>query len=504
MIKRLISLWCTALVAFSLVSCNPFEKDDDEEEEIEKKTSDWLILSYLDADNNLNDSLYDDLVNEQRGLAKIAETEGAPSVRILALWDGEAEEEVRTDRNTRIHPNGALYELGAMDETTYQNLNSGMAKGFVVSANTSDLTSSVSWLKTEPDMSDVDTLKAFLSWANKYYSATNVVLLLSDHGAGTEYETYSGGIKGYYNDSRTASRSLCSDETNGGGVLTALDVKNAISASGLSVNVIWQDCCLQGNAETAYGLAGSADYLVTSANLSYSNDHYSVISSLADSSSTPLSFAKAVVKAYAEYHENTVMEETKYRASFDTVLTQAVYNLSRTKQTALYSAIGSLASALIADSAASNVYANYVAQDGSSLANCKGMAYGGSYVYLNDIGYFSQNLASDSTVTANTRTAAQNVITALGNIIECSWLGKQSASDSSPYYVRNLDGYTGQHDSEGIYGLTIATQIKPDCCKSDGTEYSGFPLYSYYSELTGYSDKWGELLKVWYADKRYQ
>jgi len=425
-------------------------------------------------------------------------------VRILALWDGEATADAWANNNTRIHPNGALYELGAMDETTYQNFKSGQETRFVVSANTSDLTSSVSWLKTEPDMSDVDTLKAFLSWANKYYSATNVVLLLSDHGAGTEYETYSGGIGGFISE-QTASRSLCFDDTTGNEAgLTALDVKNAISESGLSVNVIWQDCCLQGNAETAYGLAGSADYLVTSANLSYSNDHYSVISSLADSASKPLSFSKAVVKAYAKYHENTVMEETEYRASFDTVLTQAVYNLSRTKQNALYSAIDSLASALIADSAVSDVYANYVEQDGSSLANCKGMAYGGSYVYLNDIGYFAQNLASDSTVTENTRTAAENVITALGNIIECSWLGKQSASDSSSYYVRNLDGYTGQHDGEGVFGLTIATQIKPDCCKSDGTEYSGFPLYSYYSELTGYSDKWGELLKVWYADKLYQ
>ena len=132
------------------------------------------------------------------------------------------------------------------------------------------------------------------------------------------------------------------------------------------------------------------------------------------------------------------------------------------------------------------------------------MAYGGSYVYLNDIGYLAQNLASDSTVKENTRNAAQSVVTALGNIIECSWLGKQSASDSSPYYVRNLDGYTGAHDGEGVFGLTIATQLTPDCCKSDGTEYSGFPLYSYYSELTGYSDKWGELLTLWYADKLYQ
>ncbi len=295
-IGRLLLLISAVLLGAFFCSCSFFGSDDGG---ITKSESDYLILSYFDADNNLNDDLFRDLANEQYALSAIEGTAGAPSVKILALWDGESEEECASDGNTRVHPNGALYELGAMDKDQLYRLNSGAETGFVLSSNTKDLTSSASWLKEEPDMSDVSTLKAFLSWANKYYSANKVVLMLSDHGAGTEYEVYSGGIGGYYND--YSSRSLCVDETNGSEkTLSAADVKNAIADSGIAVNVIWQDCCLQGNAETAYILRGNADYLVTSMNLSYGNDHYSAIRSLSSSSTTPLDFAKAVVKAYAD------------------------------------------------------------------------------------------------------------------------------------------------------------------------------------------------------------
>ena len=483
------------LLPFFFLSCSFLEDEetDNTSSRLSKTSCDWLILSYFDADNNLNDELFYDMLKEEYALSTLSSSQ---SVKILALWDGESENDARSDGNSFIHPNGALYELG---EASYEEaLKIYRSKTFALSSATKDLTSYASdWLETEPNMADVETLTNFLSWAKNYYSATNVVLMLSDHGAGTEAEAVTGKVS-------SSSRSLCFDDTNGGSSrLTATDVKNAISSSSLDVNVIWQDCCLQGNAETAYILRGSADYLVTSANSSYSNDHYSIISSLADSSSTPLSFAKTIVEAYADELCNYYMTDTTSdcRASYDTVLTQVAYNLNSTLQSSLYSAIDSLSNALISDGedVCNEVYEQYLEQDGSSLANCKGMAYLGSYVYLNDIGYFCYNLINDTScgVSSTTKEAAQNVVTALSNVVESAWLGKKSGS-SFYQYAKNVDGYSGLLDNLGTFGLTITTQLNP-LTEKYGDKY--YPFYSYYTEMTGYSSAWGELMKIWHKDE---
>lgn len=473
-----------------LSSCFLFYEDsDDDDDEIAKQTSDWLILDYFDADNNLNDELFRDMLRQQYALSTIRGG-NCPSVRILALWDGQNATGAAKDGNKRFHPNGALYELGAMDESTFRRLKSNSETRFVMSANTKELTSSVSWLSYEPDMGDVSTLTNYLKWANKYYSARNVVLMLSDHGAGTDYESFSG---------KQSARSLCFDDSDkSGSYLTATDVKNAIKDSGLNVNVIWQDCCLQGNAETAYLLRGCADYLVTSANTSYSNDHYAVISSLADSNSTPLSFAKAIVKAYADELKGDNMQmSNNSQSSYGTVLTQVAFNLNSAKQNALYSALDTLSSALIAEgeSKCKTVYNNYLVQDGNDIANCKGMAYYGSYVYLNDIGYFCKNLIADSSLSENTRAQALRVMSALDGIIASSWLGTKEG-ETQYQYAKNVAGYSGALDGQGSFGLTIATQLNP-YCESHGGD-SSYPFYSHYSQLTGYSSNWGELMKIWH------
>lgn len=487
--------WITALfiaifMVFNFAACSLFGDDDDDDSgsssSSSKQSSDWLILSYFDADNNLNDDLFNDMLNEQLALYDIAQTSGAPSVRILALWDGENRTDCKADRNTRIHPSAALYELGGMSPN--EGLLISNSSSFQVSSATKDLTDSVLWLSPEPDMGDVATLRSFLTWAAENYSASNIVLMLSNHGAGTVYETISGGLQTAFNSSRT----LCSDDTNGSGLeLSALDVKNAIKQSGLSIKVIWQDCCLQGTAENAYILRGSADYLVTSSNSAYSGNHYSVISSLKSSSSTPLSFSKAVVKAYADTNSSEAGED------FEDMMTQAVYNLSSEKQETLYTAINNLSNALLKDGSdvCKDVFDEYL-EDGITFYTGDyfiylGNKYGIDY-YLSDIGYFCSGLIDDVTcgVSDETKAAAQTVVNALSDIIECAWLGKKTSSSLSFYYCKNLDGYSGLHDNDGVFGLTIVSA-------SNSNNETYYPIYSEYSVVTGYAPNWGKLLKLW-------
>ncbi|MBQ3826092.1 MAG: hypothetical protein II811_08155, partial [Spirochaetaceae bacterium] len=368
-------------------------------------------------------------------------------------------------------PNAALYELGGMSPN--EGLLISNSSSFQVSSATKDLTDSVLWLSPEPDMGDVATLRSFLTWAAENYSASNIVLMLNDHGAGTVYETISGGLQTAFNSSRT----LCSDDTNGSGLqLSALDVKNAIKQSGLSIKVIWQDCCLQGTAENAYILRGSADYLVASTNKTPAENggiHYSVISSLKSSSSS-LSFSKAIVKSFADKNSSKAK------------MTYAVYNLSSAKQEALYTAINNLSNALLKDGGeiCEDVF-DYLTDD-------DGIAFSGTYNYLSDIGYFCKELIDDVTcgVSDETKAAAQTVVNALSDIIECAWLGKKTSSSLSFYYCKNLDGYSGLHDNDGVFGLTIVSA-------SNSNNETYYPIYSEYSAVTGYAPNWGKLLKLW-------
>lgn len=514
---------CICVCSF-VTACHLFDDDDGNETKPETKTmtarsSDWLFVLYADADNNLNDDIWTDMFNAERALAAMRNSDGSaaagyPSVRMVMLWDGESRAGASEFGNTRIHPDAALYELNAIDDATYNAVNAYGLQGlktWTLGTNAENLTEYASWLTKEPDMGDVRTLTSFLSWVNTYYSADNVVLMLSDHGAGTEYEAVSGGYD---------ARSLCADDTNAdltgtGLLLTATDVKSAIVASGLKPNIIWMDCCLQGNVETTYILRGCADYLVSSPNLSYSNDWYHAVIGL-KSGSTPLSYGGAIIAAYADKFDNFTMSYSPgYRASFDTMFTQVQYDLSVSKQNALYNAINALSDALIADgdTVVNAVYDSYLVQNSDDYDACKGMAFCGTYMFENDIGYFCKNLIADTDcgVSEATKTAAQTVMDAVGDIVVTAWLGKTGVGESTEnggegyytvatdyiWYQKNTPGFTDETilgSGNGTFGLTIGTQ----------------PFYSFgsykrmltaYQATTGYCKGWENLLNIWLSDE---
>ncbi len=101
-----------------------------------KEDSDWLLLFYFDADSNLNDSMFSDLTNVQRALSELRNEDGSaksgrPTVRAVALWDGCSEAEASKNNATRLHPDGILLELGAMDSETWAKLESDDVSWFI-------------------------------------------------------------------------------------------------------------------------------------------------------------------------------------------------------------------------------------------------------------------------------------------------------------------------------------------------------------------------------------
>ena len=246
----------------------------------QKKSSDWLFLLYFDADDDvLNDDMYKNIREIEYALSQMRNSDGTPkenypSVTALVLWDGISEALKKEQKF--IHPDGALYELGAdynLDYTSYggenkYNLGVVSLKGkgdlgdkFIVGSNTIDWTAQAraeGYLDVEPNMGDCKTLERFLKWAKSRYDAANVVLCLGDHGAGPYKETYA--------DTTSVSKSLCSDKTNGGERdLSCKNIKDALAAAGYvgsqRPKILLNDVCLQSSAEILWNYRGYADYL---------------------------------------------------------------------------------------------------------------------------------------------------------------------------------------------------------------------------------------------------
>ena len=463
------------------------------------------------------------MVNAEIALSRMRKSDGSPApgypeVKIVVLWDGEGGKLARSYGNRRIHPDAGIYELGAMDDETYEGLAvKKTTTWWTLSKNAKDLTSSAPWLPKEPDMGDVNTLSNFLEWANKRYAAQNVVLILSDHGGGTEWETESGGI----GNKIMSSRSLCWDDSSSvPRALTASDIKNAIEASGLSVNIIWMDCCLQGSVENTYLLRGSADYLLTSQNVSYAHNYYDAFLRLKRGYSA-YNFGTELVAEYANYYKGCTEPYTeRSRSSFDTAFTQALYSLDSSKQQALYDAIENLSEELLSFDRAEveGIYAEFLKQNPYNISDCKGMAYEGTYSFMNDIGHFCQSLIEDDFWGSQPKlkAAAEAVEHALDEIVLSAWVGKtgkgvcnysiylnNNYSETSPliWYCKNVSGVTERaacSESDYKIGLSIGTQLSVPSSDDYLRNTKFWEFYSNYSGVTGYSQKWGELMKVWH------
>ncbi len=289
-----------ALFALSLFSCDN-SSGNPNVPLVSKKTSDWLFLLYFDADDDvLNDDIYKNMREIEYALSQMRKADGSPSgncpsVTALVLWDGISETKKKDQKY--IHPDGALFELGAdynLDYNSYGGENkyhsyggenkyqlgvvslkgkSDLGDKFIVGANTIDWTAQAraeGYLDVEPNMADCKTLERFLKWAKSRYDATNVVLCLGDHGSGPYKETYT--------DTTLVSKSLCSDKTNDDGkrLLSSKNIKDALAAAGYvgsqKPKILWNDVCLQSSAEILWNYRGCADYLLASPNLDVSQE----------------------------------------------------------------------------------------------------------------------------------------------------------------------------------------------------------------------------------------
>lgn len=243
--------------------------------EIKQKESDWLLVMYMDGDNNLNDPIFLDLNEAEYGLYKVRNESSSNSVNVVALWDGVVN--YKDENNSTVTPQigksgSYLYELGTDYSSTATYIND---PGCVLSSNTQNL-SYTSWIvpnktvtTSKPDtygevnMGNVNTLIKYLKWVNAHYKANKgIILQFSNHGGGPRSATLKNNF---------GRRSMCWDDTSGtDDFLRTSDVSHALNEVGFGtskkVKMIMEDVCLGGSLEEAYELKDYAEYYIGSPN----------------------------------------------------------------------------------------------------------------------------------------------------------------------------------------------------------------------------------------------
>jgi uncharacterized repeat protein (TIGR02543 family) len=517
---------------------------------VTKKTTDWLLLMYMDGDNTLNDPMYLDMNEAEYGLYSAKTSSGSAasgygSMNVVALWDGWVG---NNDEKPQIGKAGSyLFELGRdSSNLTYYTTDGGC----VLSSDTKDLSYTAPWLSSgEVDMSDKATLINFLKWAKERYGAENVILQFSDHGGGprsaAQYVTLPDGrrISLPGTDGR---RSMCWDEASVGTTfLKTADIPVALTAAGYGsdnkLGMIVEDVCLGGSVEEAYELRDYAHYFLASPNNmpGMGLDYTDFVKSFKSSASlkdvgtcvvddfrndNQLSASKwaSLVSTYTGY--GIPESEVSYYASEASTLTF----VDLTKIAAVESALNELAVVLTSQEGKTKVYAGYYYDNDGRFTKtdtgkpvlytdyirertCRfdcAMDYAGSFTWLYDAGYVINTIAAESKPSTADHPNA--------NTWEELYDASVSAGSALMSCIINAwrDGNNGNHnlyytaDTKGsivpvnICGLTISGGTVEYISSGGKTTLLHEKNPSWYKTALafGRDSKWGDLLESWFGE----
>lgn len=243
----------------------------------------FLMLMYMDGDNNLNNPIFLDMNEAEYGLSKLS-TYNQDKIAILALWDGWT-----GDKDNVVFEGTSgtrLLQLAADAGEVYADAegNSVTQAGMTLSENTKDFSSKFDWLASgEVDMSKKETLVNFLKSANNLFyvspeliSTNKTILQFSNHGGGPRAiklpkKAILPNGKEIQLVDKSGRRAMCWDETSGGETfLKTSDISAALKEAGYSSNnkfgIIIEDVCLGGSIEEAYELKDYTSYYIGSPN----------------------------------------------------------------------------------------------------------------------------------------------------------------------------------------------------------------------------------------------
>ncbi|MBO4546277.1 MAG: hypothetical protein J5700_01745, partial [Treponema sp.] len=325
-------------------------------------------------------------------------------------------------------------------------------------------------------------------------------------------------------------------------LLTCKNVKDALAAAGYvgsnKPKVLWNDLCLQATAEIVWNWAGCAEYLSASPNLSISNFFVDIFASM-QSSCTALDFGKLVASVYHNICKARALlySDNKSWSSGCSMDTWSLISLDQSKADALKNAVDNFALSLLdlkaSDNAAFNaVYTSCVRQSPESYADCKGLAYCGTFAFLNDLGWLAKDV--EAYAQTNSLTQLKSAASALKELLKngddklivYAWGGRRATDGEYEERTENQKTYklwknltansmylTGQKDfmsgaavevenPDDYYGMTIVASPR---WAWHAPAQSGDPVrvrgqssaVDNYYDWTGFSQKWEQVIQAW-------
>lgn len=510
--------------------------------------SEWLVIMYLDGDNNLNDPIYIDLNEAEYGLYQLSETD---SVKVVALWDGWDFVKGNETGETSYFKNTAatkLLELGKDNLNTYSIDNT-----YNLSSETKDYTKFASWITdNEVDMSSEQTLENFINWVNDNYSADHTILQFSNHGGGPRSVSL-------YNK-EYGRRSMCWDESSGGqSFLKTSDVSKALKACGFGqdnkLTMIMEDVCLGGSLEECYELKDYAEYYIGSPNnipgLGF--DYTKFISSLKTGESIKEIGANLVYSYKSDYEKDSTywtnfftqnginssaVSNTEGKINVSCINTNCTtlsfINLSKIDEVKL--AVDELATLILNDNTQETrikkdsdgkyyilgadgkyYYDTTEAPESAELISRREaiklftalagdpIFYQGTFGCLKDLGFMIFNMKSIYTEEAwpDLYTKCDNVTSSLNNALIACW---RDGYYKPTYYKINSEKYSANEYSsyfgtDSGFGLTINCSVwVPKTFNGQTYRYEGFEDW-YENELEfGKNSTWTALIKAWFNE----
>lgn len=250
---NIVPLLCSFLCALMfLASCSS------------ESETDWLILVYLDGDNDLAAANLEDMTEMQAGA-------GGDHIRILVQFD---------------QPDGVT------------------AKRYEIRQHTTIELEDIG----EVNMAEAQTLTDFLLWTKtkEIEQADRVMLILSDHGNGWDQ-----GV-GPSPAAKVQPRSMFVDYDNDTGSTPALHnhlVREAIERADIKLDLLGLDASVMGTIEALYEFSELAPIIISSQEVGYAKgwNYEDIFSQLAsDNNISAAAFATHIVESYARYFEQTV------------------------------------------------------------------------------------------------------------------------------------------------------------------------------------------------------
>ena len=212
-----------------------------------KSENNWLLLFYMNGDNEQNDSIYEKLFNISKGIRYLRTEQNTPkvffdTVTALVLWDGYNK---KSSKTKHYHSETSLCEFVYPPNTEKKDFLEDSSQYL------NNLSENIDWIANndnELNLGSEETLEFFLSWSIKNYTASNIVLIFDGPSTGPFGSS----------DSRTATY----DESSDYDYLTTDEISVALKNAGFSqtnkIDLIISNTEFSATIEDAYELKNYA------------------------------------------------------------------------------------------------------------------------------------------------------------------------------------------------------------------------------------------------------